>query len=205
VRARVLARIAAIASFALGFVVLDDASRTSFAIHMTQHMVLMVVLAPAIVIGWPLRNPPRFMRSRAFAPLAVAAQTAALVVWHLPSVFDAAQRNMLLHICEHLALFVTALATWWVIIASDEGAATRFAVCATSAAPMLLLGALLTFSPTVWYSAYAVQHGLSPLVDQQTGGAVMWGPAGIAYVVAAAWIVARAIAVDERFVAVGRG
>ena len=198
-RGRALARIVAIASFAIAFVVLENATKTSFAIHMTQHMVLMVVLAPAIVIGWPLRNVPKLMRSHAFALLAVLAQTAALVVWHLPPVFDAAEANTALHVAEHAVLLVTALATWWVIIASPESAAVRFMVCAAAAAPMLLLGVLLTFSPTVWYSAYSVQHGLSPLVDQQTGGAVMWGPAGIAYVVAAAWIVARAITSDERF------
>jgi putative membrane protein len=201
VRGRALARIAAIATFAIAFGVLENATRTSFALHMTQHMLLMVVLAPLVVIGWPLRNPPKFMRSRAFAPLAVIAGTAALIVWHLPPVFDAAESNTALHVVEHIVLFVTALATWWVIIASPESAAVRFVVCAAVAAPMLLLGVLLTFSPTVWYSAYAVQHGLSPIVDQQTGGAVMWGPAGIAYVVAAAWIVARAITVDERFAA----
>ncbi len=198
-RGRALARVVAIASFATAFVVLDNASRTSFAVHMTQHMVLMVVLAPAVVLGWPLQNPPAIMRSHAFAPLAVLAQTAALVVWHLPPVFDAAEANTALHVVEHLVLFGTALATWWVILKSPESAAVRFAVCTAAAAPMLLLGVLLTFSPTVWYSAYAVQHGLSPLVDQQTGGAVMWGPAGIAYVVAAAWIVAHAITTDERF------
>jgi putative membrane protein len=199
VRVRVLARIAAIASFAVAFVALEDASRTSFAIHMTQHMVLMVVLAPLVVIGWPLHHPPKLLRSHAFAPVAVLSQTAALVVWHIPAVFDAAEANTALHIVEHLVLFATALGTWWVIIASPESAAIRFAVCTAAAAPMLLLGALLTFAPTVWYSAYAGQHGLSPIVDQQTGGAVMWGPAGIAYVIAAAWIVAQAITSDERF------
>ena len=67
------------------------------------------------------------------------------------------------------------------IIAQDRkqaGIIFRY-VKALLSVPMLLLGVLLTFSPTVWYSAYAVQHGLSPIVDQQTGGAVMWGPAGI--------------------------
>ena len=204
-RGRVLARIGAVAFFAVAFVGLENSSRTSFAIHMTQHMVLMVVLAPLVVIGWPLRNPPKLMQSHAFAPLAVLAQTAALVVWHIPAVFDAAEANTALHIAEHLVLFGTALATWWVIIASRESAAVRFAVCALAAAPMMLLGVLLTFAPNVWYSAYAVQHGLSPIVDQQTGGAVMWGPAGIAYVVAAAWIVAQAITRDERFAATRSG
>jgi cytochrome c oxidase assembly factor CtaG len=59
-----------------------------------------------------------------------------------------------------------------------------------------LLGALLTFSRTVWYPDYSLttgSWGLTPLEDQQLGGLIMWMPAGIVYVVAglilfAAWL-----------------
>ena len=50
-----------------------------------------------------------------------------------------------------------------------------------------ILGALLTFSRTLWYPAYAetVQAwGLSAIEDQQTGGLIMWVPGGIVYLVA---------------------
>lgn len=50
-----------------------------------------------------------------------------------------------------------------------------------------ILGALLTFSRSVWYPAYqqtAPAWGLSALEDQQLGGLIMWVPAGIVYIIA---------------------
>ena len=198
-RLRSYARVAAIFVFAIAFVVLDRWTAQSFAIHMTQHMVLMVVLAPLLVIGWAPSRPPRALCGVWFAAAAVTAQVLALVVWHLPGPFDAAEAHTALHVLEHLTLLATATAAWWVILASPVAPSVRFAACVAVAAPMLLLGAFITFAPAPWYPAYAQPLGLlSPLVDQQTGGAVMWGPAGIAYVIAAAWLVASAIAADER-------
>ena len=49
------------------------------------------------------------------------------------------------------------------------------------------LGALLTFSRTLWYPAYgsaAAAWGLSPLEDQQLAGLIMWIPATFTYLVA---------------------
>ena len=197
-RGRAIARILAIVGFAVAFVALDTAARDNFAVHMTQHMTLIVVLAPLIVLGWAPRRLPRWTSGVGFALLAVGAQTLALIAWHVPAVSDANAAHAPLHAVEHLTLFATSVAAWWVILASPAGTGVRFAACAATAAPMLLLGALLTFAPNPWYAG-------ATLVEQQTGGAVMWGPAGLAYVVAAAWIVASAIVADERFAARGPG
>jgi putative membrane protein len=48
-----------------------------------------------------------------------------------------------------------------------------------------ILGALLTFSSTVWYPAYiqtARLWSVDPLEDQEVGGLIMWIPAGLIYV-----------------------
>jgi cytochrome c oxidase assembly factor CtaG len=50
-----------------------------------------------------------------------------------------------------------------------------------------VLGALLTFSSSVWYPAYTdttASWGLTPLEDQQLGGLIMWVPAGLVYLLA---------------------
>jgi putative membrane protein len=206
VRGRTVARLLAIATFAVTFAVLDGPARDSFAVHMTQHMMLVVVLAPFVVLGWSPAETPGWARRAWFVLLAIAAQTAALVLWHVPAVFDAAQAHAPLHVLEHVTLLATAVAGWWVILSAPFSAAVRFAACAAAAAPMLLLGALLTFAPHPWYASYSgTGRLLSPLVDQQTGGAIMWGPAGVAYVVAAAWLVASAITSDARLLATTRG
>jgi putative membrane protein len=49
-----------------------------------------------------------------------------------------------------------------------------------------LLGALMTFSPATWYAGYGLE-------DQQLAGLVMWVPAGIAYPLAALYLVSRSL------------
>ena len=56
-----------------------------------------------------------------------------------------------------------------------------------------LLGALLTFSRSVWYPSYVgltSSWGLTPLEDQQLGGLIMWIPAGVLYAIAGLALVA---------------
>lgn len=64
-----------------------------------------------------------------------------------------------------------------------------------------LLGALLTFSTALWYPIYApltVSWGLTPLADQQLAGVIMWVPAGIVYLLAAAGLFVAWLAAIER-------
>jgi putative membrane protein len=209
VRGQRLAGAAAVVTFALAIVGLEPWTDRVLSAHMAQHLLLMVVVAPLAVVAWPFPRVPAWARGGAFAALAVAVETVALVVWHLPGPYDAAQAHVPLHVLEHASLLVTAAAAWWIILTSGEASVgVRFATCVGSAAPMMLLGALMTLAPNPWYGSYANGHGsLSPLADQQTAGALMWGPAGIAYVIAAAWLVASVIRDDEtrRFAGVGRG
>jgi cytochrome c oxidase assembly factor CtaG len=68
------------------------------------------------------------------------------------------------------------------------------------------LGALLTFSRTLWYPAYgtaAGNWGLTPMDDQQLAGLIMWIPASFAYLIAAlllfaGWLRASEDRVHER-------
>jgi cytochrome c oxidase assembly factor CtaG len=73
----------------------------------------------------------------------------------------------------------------------------------TTAVHTSILGALLTFSPGVWYPAYLTTTSawrLTPLEDQQTGGLIMWIPAGLAYVAAGLTLVAGWLRQSERIV-----
>jgi cytochrome c oxidase assembly factor CtaG len=60
-----------------------------------------------------------------------------------------------------------------------------------------LLGVLLTFANRPWY-AVGVGGQLSPLADQQAGGALMWVFGGIVYVISAAVGLARWLQRDAR-------
>jgi cytochrome c oxidase assembly factor CtaG len=84
-----------------------------------------------------------------------------------------------------LSFIVSALIFWWALFRrprSDYGIGALH-VFATMV-HMSLLGALLTLSPRLLYTAqtaYAPLFGFTPLEDQQLAGLVMWVPAGTLY------------------------
>ena len=213
--------------FALGMIAvaaallspIDALADRSFALHMIEHELLMVVAAPLLVLARPIeasvwglpRDARRAVASFARRPVLVrfwAALTrpiaATLVhaivlwVWHVPALFVAALRSLPLHVLQHFCFFASALAFWWAV----AGGATRRAAPISLAclfATMLqtsALGAALTFAPTPWYAdPWQIRaFGLSPLEDQQLGGLVMWVPGALAYIVVALWIVATWLA-----------
>jgi hypothetical protein len=99
---------------------------------------------------------------------------------------------------QHISFFGTAALFWWGIahgrygrIAYGAAVVYVFATAVHSG----VLGALLTFSPRVWYAPYLTSHasGLTPLEDQQLAGLLMWVPAGLIFAMGglgffAAWL-----------------
>jgi putative membrane protein len=191
-----------------------------FSAHMIEHELLMVGAAPLMVAGRPVPEmllglPDRWRRAtvdwaRGRAPRrlwagATELKTATLVhivalwVWHLPALFITALDNEFLHIVQHLTFFLSALCFWeaaWRrhVRRSDQGEAALMLFVVSLQAGFL--GALLTFSSRLWYSAeYGSPAGfnLTPLEDQQLAGLIMWIPACSVYVlggliVAGAWL-----------------
>jgi putative membrane protein len=189
----------------------------SFTAHMIQHELLMVLAAPLLVLGRPLvpglwafaspmrrrlgaasRQPRVRAAWRALtAPLAAfILHGAAIWLWHAPPLFQATLQSDAVHALQHASFLGTALLFWWTIIhAHSAGGSARFGGFGT--AVLLLfgtamhsgaLGALLTFTRTLWYPAYASgasAWGLSPMEDQQLAGLIMWIPASLAYLAAA--------------------
>ncbi len=213
-------------SFAAGWIVtavallspLHELSEQLFSLHMVQHELLMILAAPLLVLGtplvpmiWALPSAARRIAGRMTRRVGVRAiwrvitqpfvafglHGAAIWVWHVPALFQAALTNDAVHALQHSSFLGTALLFWWTIIRGNASA-TRSRVTHFGVAVLLLfgttlhsgaLGALLTFSRTLWYPAYAVACGttcmLTPLEDQQLAGLIMWIPAGFAYLVAA--------------------
>ena len=71
----------------------------------------------------------------------------------------------------------------------------------TTAVHTSALGALLTFSQTLWYPSYqetTAAWGLTPVEDQQLGGLIMWVPAGVVYLVAGLLLFALWLRESER-------
>lgn len=195
-----------------------------FSAHMVQHEILMVIAAPLLVLGRPLvpflwglpaplrRDLGRWSKAaliqrpwRAMTNPFVAWTVHAIVLWgwHMPVLFQATLTSDLIHTAQHISFLGSALLFWWALFRGRE-ARTNFGAAVlyifTTAVHTSVLGALLTFSPTVWYPAYSATTsawGLTPLEDQQLGGLIMWVPAGLTYVIAGVWLLALWIRESE--------
>jgi putative membrane protein len=180
-----------------------------FAAHMTQHEFLMLVAAPLVVLGRPLavlpwllprrhrlllRRLPGSRLSRAWERLTMPVTVLVVhgaIVWiaHVPALFEAALAHDGVHAVQHLLFFWSAALFWWALVHGRYG---RFGYGMSvlfvfvTGLHTSLLGALLTFAPTVWYPTYearAVARGGSALADQQLAGMLMWMPAGTLFLV----------------------
>jgi len=196
---------------------LDRWSGTSFAFHMTQHELLMLIAAPLMVLGRPLpyffcglprawrpgiarvirhrgvRGPWSVLLNPAFA---WALHAVVLWVWHAPTFFNAALLNRGVHDLQHLSFLVSALVFWSALfeerVRERQGAGVLYLF--TTTVHTGVLGALLTFASHPWYSAYlstTPEWGLAPLEDQQIGGLIMWVPASVVYVGVGLYLLAR--------------
>jgi putative membrane protein len=169
---------------------LEVLARLSFAAHMAQHMLLIAVAAPLLVLSRPsspllaamphrarraLGSTFRFFRPALRPGVAFALHGSAIWLGHAPRVIHWALEHHAVHFLEHAALLGTALVFWRSLTrggAAGYGMATLFAL-----ATMLhtgALGALITFAPRVFYLGYTLE-------DQQLAGLIMWVPGGALY------------------------
>jgi putative membrane protein len=199
---------------------IDAVAAALFSVHMTQHMLLVVVAAPLLLLGdpafaslWALdigarrrvgfwwrdaRVLPALWRALRHPPVAWTLHVGALWLWHLPTLYDSAVRNESIHVLEHATFIFTALLFWYPIVDRDRrrrpsvGVATLYLFVAGLQCTML--GALMTFARQSWYTAHwttTAPWGLTPLEDQQIAGLIMWIPTGLVYLVALVpWVLA---------------
>jgi ubiquinol-cytochrome c reductase cytochrome c subunit len=170
----------------------------SVAGHMVQHLVLIIVAAPAIAL--PLAAAPSRLRRRpTLRSLAAAASTTtgvvvlgvlhalAVIAVHVPAFYDGALSSWAVHGTGHVLLLVTG-GTWLAAVvhraerADPVAPVVSLLVVATTGA---VLGAFLMFAPSPLYA-----HGT--VADQQLAGALM-GVAGATYAAAGVVLTARMI------------
>lgn len=204
---------------------LDQWGEELFSAHMVQHEILMLVSAPLIVLGRPAavflwafspngrRRTGRFFSSSPWLAIwrplthplgAWTIYATVLWAWHAPVLFEAATVRNDVHALQHATFFGAALLFWWAFLDAGHGRSNDgIALVAnfTTAVHSSLLGALLTFASSAWYSPYletAAHWGLTPLEDQQLGGLIMWVPGGLAHLIAGLVVGARWIGQERR-------
>jgi putative membrane protein len=122
---------------------IDNDADKLFWVHMIQHVLLLTVAAPLIVLGAPWMSlwrplPLGFRRSvaktltreRWTAPLRAAGRALGspvgawlafsvnLVVWHIPILFDLTLQHIWIHACEHTTFLLFGILLWSQVIES---------------------------------------------------------------------------------------
>jgi cytochrome c oxidase assembly factor CtaG len=161
-----------------------------FALHMTQHVLLLAVAPPLIVLStqWT-RLWPSLPRPLTHPLVAWTLFNVTMIVWHIPALYDLALRNGAIHVLEHALFFGTGLLFWGAAFDSARLASWwRIAYLTTGMLVGWLIALVLAFATSPLYSTYAaLPHrpwGLSELADQQIAAGVMWVPGSLAYTVA---------------------
>jgi cytochrome c oxidase assembly factor CtaG len=191
--------VARLAVFLTGILVLvaalcspiDRLGEQLLVMHMVQHVLLLDVAPILLILGLTkvlLRPATRRIhaierRAGFFAlPLfAVLLYTAAMWVWHVPALYDAAAEHAGIHVLEHLTFTAAGFLYWWHLFSPvstrlpREGM-TPLVYMLSTKVTVGFLGILLTFAPNAIFSYYKHQPhywGLTPDSDQALAGAVM--------------------------------
>lgn len=164
---------------------IDSLSAQLLWVHMIQHLLLLVVAAPLIVVGRPWLSlwrplPLAFRRAavraalhaRAFAPLralfgalvtppgAWLLYNANLIFWHLPGPYDVTLRNLDIHVVEHTLFLLTGILFWAQVLALAPARhrlalPARIAYVAAAIVPNVGLSWYLAFAQHPLYAPYA--------------------------------------------------
>ena len=167
-----------------------------FSAHMVQHLILTLLVAPLFVLGtpgWMLRPALRVRWVRTAAHAVTGPRTAFMIfnvvvaAWHLPPLYNTAMAFHDVHIVQHLMFLIAAVIMWWPVTSplpelprlSYPG---QMLYLFLMSIPMSIIAIYVAMADRVLYPAYSAAPriwGISPLVDQQIGGLIMWVPGGL--------------------------
>ncbi len=208
---------AAIVAFALGLAVmaasllgpLDDLADASLAWHMVQHLALVSLAAPLVLLGAPHRLalaalPPaeaaalaRVLSSRVLRAVthpAVAWLQFAVVLYgtHFSPLYEAALENAAIHACEHALYLLSAVIFWTPLLAVAPAPhapphPARLLALFLALPMSAFLGFAFYVNRTLLYAHYAARP--DALADQGNAGVVMWLLGGSPIFAAILWCV----------------
>ena len=181
-------------------------SATLASAHMVQHVILVALAPPLLVLGaWSLMpgSPApgaqadrrgTAVENHALRMLSVPTAASilyAVAIWaaHVPLIYQTALKDATAHVVVAYGLVAVSIVFWRAVIGAtlnataSSGGSALLAVF-SAMVQTSLLGALLVWSPTPWYPVFtksAAIWGLTPLEDQQLAGLIMWVPMGAIY------------------------
>ncbi len=198
-----------LAAFALGLFTLWVALASPLAalhhqllsVHMVQHVLLMAVAPPLLLIGAPFESVLAAIPGTAVIMHPVVcwlAPVIALITWHVPAAFELAVHAPAWHAVQTGSFLATGLLFWapvvrpWPSFTWSRWSIPLYLFAATL--PCDALSAFLVFCGRVVYPAYASgprMFGMSPLRDQELAGSFMWVAVTLIYLIAAGHVTSR--------------
>jgi putative membrane protein len=163
--------------------------------HMAQHLLLMLVAAPLILLGARRGTLPQPL-------LAICwfAGNATVIFWHIPAIFELALQSHFWHNVEQTSFVIAGIMFWRPVIDSSGWSAPVYLFLATL--PCDALSAFLAFCGHVVYKPYLSPHaamfGLSPLDDQALAGSLMWVAVTFVYLIPALVLTSRLVSDGPR-------
>ena len=196
-------------------------------VHMIQHMILMFVAPPLLLLGAPaipmLRGLPAAIAKPALGPpigskvirrlgraithpvTCWLAMAVAFWGWHAPGPFQLALRSEDWHAIEHGCFLGAALLFWWPVVQPWPSTPhwprwTMVPYLLLADVQNTMLSAILAFSDRLIYPIYAAAPrlgGITPLDDQIAAGVIMWVPGSLFFLIPAAAIIFRLLSPER--------
>lgn len=197
---------------------LDAFADVLLSAHMVEHLVLMSVVPPLVLLGLPvvplLRGLPFILRKRVAGPflrlkplrrlahwlvlptVAWLAMNLTFLAWHVPGAYDFALEHENWHDFEHICFLFTSLLFWWCILRPWPATRRRqdWSILLYLVAADLVntaLSAFLAFCNRPVYAFYLDHPNpfqIEPLPDQVLGAVIMWVVGSLAFLIPAAAI-----------------
>ena len=181
---------------------IDYLAENYFLFHMIQHLLIIMLAAPSILLGAPsipvitginkkfpvftkkLLRWKLYRKTLKFLTKPLVAILLYLIsfwLWHLPFFYNAALASELIHYFQHFNYFVFALLLWWSIIDPRPQKSKFFFLLRILWVFLLTiansaLSAMIVFAPHAYYNYRKLEKTLvlSALDDQKIGGLIMW-------------------------------
>lgn len=161
---------------------IDQLGGQLFFMHMTQHMLTIMLAAPLLLLGNPypfmvwslpksgrayvsrlMNTDSRFRRVLAAATRPTTTWLIFLTVylgWHDANLYNAALYNDVVHDLQHITFFLAAMLFWWPVVGAAPRLNGRFPGLASMVyligivPPNMFVGVTIAYATTVIYSYY---------------------------------------------------
>jgi putative membrane protein len=194
--------------------------------HMLQHVLLLLVAPPLILLGDPFRTAWAGYLAAQGRPVAIAGSRPArlagvlhsggkaatvvvvlfsvnLLFWHIPFVYNTTLRIASIHDLEHLTFLVLGLLFWDQVI-TVFGMTSRLSLMGRAWVVLAGMGISWLLAIAIGYATHPLYAyptptgGLSLLADQEIAAGVMWVPGSVPFLIALLYLGIRWFEVEDR-------